>query len=105
MARLFKRKLKLCVSEIVQRNQVGFIQERLLCANVLLATELVKDFNAQGPTTRGCLKVDISKAYDNLSWDFLFKVLSAFDLPSKFIEWIKECVTTPSYSIAINGEL
>ncbi|XP_048628766.1 uncharacterized protein LOC106360905 [Brassica napus] len=105
MARLLKRKLKLCVSEIVQRNQVGFIQERLLSENVLLATELVKDFNAPGPTTRGCLKIDISKAYDNLSWDFLFKVLSAFDMPGRFIEWIKECVTTPSYSIAINGEL
>ena len=51
------------------------------------------------------MKIDISKAFDNLSWDFLFKVLNAFELPSNFIGWIKECVTTPSYSIAINGEL
>ncbi|CDY22893.1 BnaA01g18310D [Brassica napus] len=54
MARLLKRKLKLCVSEIVQRNQVGFIQERLLSENVLLATELVKDFNAPGMIISGC---------------------------------------------------
>lgn len=106
MARLLKKKLKLCVSEIVQRNQVGFVQERLLCENVLLATELVKDFNDCGPTTRGCLKIDISKAYDNLSWDFLLKVLSALDRPPRLIDWIKECVSTPSYSVvAINGEL
>lgn len=105
MARLLKRKLKLCVSEIVQRNQVGFVQDRLLCENVLLASELVKDFHAQGPTSRGCLKIDISKAYDNLSWDFLFKVLGALELLDKFIEWLKQCVTSPSYSIAINGEL
>lgn len=67
MARLLKKKLKLCVSDIVQRNQVGFVQERLLCENVLLASELVKDFNTPGSTSRGCLKIDISKAYDNLS--------------------------------------
>lgn len=105
MARVLKKKLKLCVSDIVQRNQVGFVQDRLLCENVLLASELVKEFNDQGPTTRGCHKIDISKAYDNLSWEFLLKVLSAIDLPERFIGWIKECVTTPSYSIALNGEL
>lgn len=86
-------------------NQVGFVQERLLCENVLLATELVKDFNAQGPTTRGCLKIDISKAYDNLNWDFLFRVLHVIELPDRFIDWLKECVTTPSYSVVVNGEL
>lgn len=105
MARLLKKKLKLCVSDIVQRNQVGFVQDRLLCENVLLATELVRDFQSQGPTTRGCLKIDISKAYDNLSWDFLFKVLSTLQLPAVFVDWIKECVTTTSFSVALNGEL
>lgn len=105
MARLLKKKLKLCVSDIVQRNQVGFVQDRLLCENVLLALELVKDFHVQGPATRGCLKIDISKAYDNLSWDFLLKVLRAIELPERFIGWIQECVTTPSYRVALNGEL
>lgn len=47
MTRLLKMKLKICVSDIVQRNQVGFVQDRLLCENVLLATELVKDFKVQ----------------------------------------------------------
>ena len=84
---------------------MGFVQDRLLCENVLLATELVKDFNDQGPTTKGCLKIDISKAYDNLHWDFLLKVLTALDLPEMFVEWIKECISTPSYNIAINGEM
>ena len=105
MAILLKKKLKLCVSDIVQRNQVSFVQERLLCENVLLATELVKDFYDQGPTTRGCLKIDISKAYDNPNWDFLMKVLQAIEMPDRLLDWIKECVTTPSYSIALNGEL
>lgn len=57
MARLLKKKLKVCVSDIVQRNQVGFVQDRLLCENVLLASELVKDFNDQGPTTRVVLRL------------------------------------------------
>lgn len=105
LARILKKKLKICVSDIVQRNQVGFVHDRLLCENVLLASELVKDFNDPGPTTRGCLKIDISKAYDNISWDFLLKVLQALELPDRFVGWIKECISTPAFSIAINGEL
>ena len=51
------------------------------------------------------MKIDIMKAYDNVRWEFLFDVLEAMGFPSIFIVWIKACVTSPSYSICINGEL
>ncbi|CDY59919.1 BnaC09g51780D [Brassica napus] len=51
--RAMKKKLQLVVEDIVQRNQVGFIQKRLLCENVLLASELVTDFHKEGETRRG----------------------------------------------------
>lgn len=105
VARLLKKRLKLFVSQAVQLNQVGFIKGRLLCENVLLASELVSGFQERGPTTRGCLQIDLVKAYDNLNWDFLFNILKAFNLPEVFISWIRECVTTTSFSIAFNGEL
>lgn len=49
--------------------------------------------------------MDLTKAYDNLDWRFLLNVLEAIDLPPIVIDWIKECVTTPSYNLVINGEL
>ncbi|CAL9237368.1 unnamed protein product [Arabidopsis halleri] len=105
IARLLKQKLKLFISDAVQGNQVGFVQGRHLCENVLLASELVNDFHSEGVTRRGCLQVDLAKAYDNLDWKFLMNVLQAIDLPDEFIGWIKECYTTPSFSVAFNGEL
>jgi len=66
IARLIKQKLKLFISDAVQGNQVGFVQGRLLCENVLLASELVTNFHSEGVTSRGCLQVDLAKAYDNL---------------------------------------
>jgi hypothetical protein len=65
----------------------------------------VDNFQAEGETTRGCLQVDISKAYDNVNWEFLINILKALDLPSVFINWIWVCISSPSYSIALNGEL
>ena len=105
ITRLISSRLKLFIDQAVQANQVGFIKGRLLCENVLLASELVDNFQAEGETTRGCLQVDISKAYDNVNWEFLINILKAIDLPPVFINWIWVCISSPSYSIAFNGEL
>lgn len=51
------------------------------------------------------LKVDIKKAFDTISWDFIIKLLDAQDLPPLFVTWIRECITSPRFSVAINGEL
>ncbi|KAL0439770.1 UNVERIFIED_CONTAM: LINE-1 reverse transcriptase [Sesamum latifolium] len=55
------------------------------------------------PTARCALKVDIRKAYDTVEWDFLRAVLQLFGFPALFISWIEECVTTPSFSVCLNG--
>lgn len=105
ISRILAKRLKLFMDSAVQRNQVAFIKGRLLCENVLLASELVDDFNKPGPVTRGCLQIDISKAFDNVDWGFLTNILQALDLPPLFINWLKVCYTTPSFSVAFNGEL
>ena len=49
--------------------------------------------------------MDILKAYDTVNWQFLLDALSFMGFPSMFIGWIRECVSTPRYSININREL
>lgn len=105
ITRLISKRLNLFIDQAVQSNQVGFIKGRLLCENVLLASELVDNFQAEGDTSRGCLQVDLTKAYDNVNWEFLINILKALNLPPIFINWIWVCISTPSYSIAYNGEL
>ncbi|CAA7016344.1 unnamed protein product [Microthlaspi erraticum] len=98
-------RLKLVTVSAVQRNQVGFVNGRLLCENVLLASELVNDFHKPGQISRGCQQIDITKAYDNGNWVFVPNILEALHLPQTFINWIKLCITSPHYSVAFNGEL
>ncbi|CAA7031764.1 unnamed protein product [Microthlaspi erraticum] len=105
ISKILASRLKLVTVNAVQRNQVGFVNGRLLCENVLLASELVTDFHKPGPITRGCLQIDITKAYDNVNWDFMVNILEALHLPQKFISWIRSCITSPHYSVALNGEL
>lgn len=46
----------------------------LIRETVLLALELVLDFHVSELPTRWCLKVDRTKAFDNLHYDFILLV-------------------------------
>ncbi|XP_059073331.1 uncharacterized mitochondrial protein AtMg01250-like [Cryptomeria japonica] len=48
-------------------------------------------------------KLDISKAYDKVNWDLLFKVLLKLGFNQKMVSMIRECVTTVQFSVLING--
>lgn len=73
--------------------------------NISLCQELLRKYDCVGISSRCTIKVDIQKAYDTVSWDFLHEVLRGLHYPTKFIHWIMECVTTPSYSVMMNGSL
>lgn len=49
------------------------------------------------------LKIDMQKAYDLVEWAFLEQVLNGLKCPELLVQWIMICLTTMSYSIAING--
>lgn len=49
------------------------------------------------------LKLDFEKAYDKISWDFLFEMLSHRGFSEIWCKWIKEVVTSGTLSVQING--
>ncbi|KAK4384534.1 putative ribonuclease H protein [Sesamum angolense] len=80
-----------------------FCPGRSIGDNILLAQEMFTGYNRQGLPKRCALKVDLRKAYDTVEWDFLIAALQLFGFPDTFIGWIEECVTTPMFSVCING--
>jgi hypothetical protein len=45
------------------------------------------------------------KAYDSLDWEYILHCLKCFGAPRRFIAWIRACITSPSFSISLNGTL
>ncbi|KAL9419228.1 hypothetical protein AB3S75_037059 [Citrus x aurantiifolia] len=51
------------------------------------------------------IKVDLEKAYDRLSWNFIHDTLQELNLPIGLINLIMACITTTRMNILWNGEL
>jgi hypothetical protein len=45
------------------------------------------------------------KAYDSVNWEFMIHRLHYFGFPVRFLSWIKVCITSPRFSMCLNGTL
>ena len=105
VSKILANRLKKLLPRIICENQSAFIKGRLLMENVLLASEMVKDYHKSSIPPRCVMKIDISKAFDSVQWEFVLKGLKALNFPEKYIHWIKLCITSLSFSVQVNGDL
>ncbi|XP_075663965.1 uncharacterized protein LOC142633609 [Castanea sativa] len=79
---------------------------RLITDNVLVAYETLHTMHTRkkGKKETLALKLDISKAYDRVKWKFLQRIMERMGFPALWIERVMCCVTTPTFSILVNGK-
>lgn len=51
------------------------------------------------------IQLDFSKAYNKISWEYMEAVLGAFGFDNQWIDWIMVLVSSPNFSILLNGDL
>ncbi|KAL9293991.1 putative RNA-directed DNA polymerase [Arabidopsis thaliana] len=105
ISKILANRLKIILPKFISSNQSAFVKDRLLMENLLLATEIIKDYHKETVSPRCAMKIDISKAFDSVQWGFLTTTLQALDFPEVYINWIKVCISTASFSVQVNGEL
>ncbi|GKC99545.1 RNA-directed DNA polymerase, eukaryota, reverse transcriptase zinc-binding domain protein, partial [Tanacetum coccineum] len=103
ISKVIVNRLKEGLGSIIDCNQSAFILGRQISDNILLAQEFVNGYSCKGGALKCAFKVDIEKAYDTVSWDFLKTALIKFGFHASMIKWIMVCLTTASFSICING--
>ncbi|XP_020672498.1 uncharacterized protein LOC110092330 [Dendrobium catenatum] len=103
MAKLIANRLKPILPLIIHDSQASFIANRQSMDNIILSNELLKVF--KGPQKFFCAKLDIKKAFDSVSRNFLLHRLKLKGFPDKFIDWIKGCISNVHFSICLNDSL
>lgn len=105
LAKWLVNRMKSLLPMLIDDYQITFIPGRLMDDNILIAHEITHLINRQrrGGNHLAALKLDISKAYDRVSWVFLLKVLHAYGFPAHWIKMIQTCISTVTYRVLING--
>ncbi|XP_021749725.1 uncharacterized protein LOC110715453 [Chenopodium quinoa] len=98
-------RLKPLLHGMVTENQSAFVPKRLITNNALIALELFHTMKKRSKGRRGSIakKLDMSKAYDRVEWEFLRRLLTKLGFAGAWVDTIMTFVSTVSYSFNING--
>ncbi|XP_042964017.1 uncharacterized protein LOC122298309 [Carya illinoinensis] len=102
-AKILVSRLTNLLPKMISQEQGAFIPGRSIFENISLTQEMVHSINKTIYGGNVLVKLDMSKAYDRVNWRFLIHVLGVFGFSSQFCDLINLCISSPWYSIMLNG--
>ncbi|XP_020256684.1 uncharacterized protein LOC109833427 [Asparagus officinalis] len=105
ISKILANRIRPILGSIVNDAQSAFVKGRQISSNISLAHELAKSYSRKGISPRVMLSIDIRKAFDTVNWKFLKKMLEGLGFPRVMVKWILACISSPRFSISLNGSL
>lgn len=98
--------LKLVLSLVSSDAQSAFMPGRLIIDKIIVGFKVLNSLKSKCNGQKGSMvvKLDMSNAYDSVDWCFLEKIIQKLGFDAKWVALIMECVSTPSFSVLLNGE-
>ncbi|GAA0158866.1 hypothetical protein LIER_38739 [Lithospermum erythrorhizon] len=89
---------------IISEEQGRFVTNSDIHNNILLAQELTQALDRKIKDNNLMINIDMSKAFDKLSWNFLDIFTQKFGFQVGWIDMIRRCISNSWFSVIINGE-
>ncbi|KAJ9536728.1 hypothetical protein OSB04_un000113 [Centaurea solstitialis] len=103
ISKIVVERIKPVLSSLVGNYQSAFIPGRRITDNILMAHELVVNYQRESGPPKCAFKIDIRKAYDMVNWRYLLNMLTGFGFHPVMVKWVEEMISTPTYSVSLNG--
>ncbi|KAL0448791.1 UNVERIFIED_CONTAM: hypothetical protein Slati_1435500 [Sesamum latifolium] len=104
LSKLLYRRISQALPELISPSQSGFVPGRLISDNILLAQEMIHHLDLRYKNSNLVIKLDMSKAYDRVSWAFLLIVMQKMGFPTRFLTLIKHAIKNCWFTVLVNGE-
>ncbi|XP_062176085.1 uncharacterized protein LOC133881146 [Alnus glutinosa] len=104
ISKLLANRFKILLHHFISPNQSAFVPSRTIHDSSILALELLHTIKSKkGRGGLMAVKIDMEKAFDRMEWGFLLSILIKPGFNSIWINWIRICISSTSFSILING--
>jgi hypothetical protein len=90
------------ISDLVSHAQSTFIRRRCILENYLYVRNLARAYH-RNKTPALLMKLDISKAFDCVSWEYLLDLLQHCGFPARWRNWLSLLLSSSSSSVRLNG--
>ncbi|KAK1630801.1 hypothetical protein QYE76_005116 [Lolium multiflorum] len=101
-SKMLANRLRGRLGELISMNQSAFVKKRSLHDNFVLVRQVARKINSMR-NTGVLLKLDLARAFDSLSWSFLFEVLRRMGFGERFLKWIALLLYTANTRVLVNG--
>jgi hypothetical protein len=107
ISKVLANRLKKILNHIISPVQSAFIPRRLITDNVVVAYETLHTMHTRLKGKKGfmAVKVDMSKAYDKIEWNFLEGVMEKMGFAWRWIDLTMMCVRIVSFGVIVNGKV
>jgi hypothetical protein len=94
--------LKTILPFIISKEQFGYVEGQQILDNIILAHEVIHSLKSSC-TPGMIIKLDFSKSFDKVSWQYMQRILTTFGFHSEWISWILKLTSNAFFSILVNG--
>ncbi|GJS91543.1 RNA-directed DNA polymerase, eukaryota [Tanacetum coccineum] len=102
LAKILANRLASVIDSVISNEQLAFIKGRQILDGPLMINEIV-EWCKRRKKKAMLFKIDFEKAFDMISWDYIFSRLHHLGFGSKWIRWIKACLSSLFALVLING--
>jgi len=104
ISKLLANSLKPLLNNIISPFQTAFVPNRHIQDNSILAHEMLHTLKSKrGRGGLMAINIDMEKAFDKMEWSFLVAILTKLGFHPTWINWIRLCISTSSFSVLLNG--
>ena len=86
-------RIKSVLNKLISKDQTGFLKERYIGENTRLIYDSL-DFTEENDIPGLLLFIDFEKAFDSVTWNFLYEVLNFFNFGPGVIYLVKHSIMT-----------
>eukprot|EP00253_Pinus_taeda_P023386 PITA_23386 len=102
ISKVVANRLKPLLPLLILPEQTGYVEGRQIMDGIILSKEVIHSLKILKKPSM-IMKLDLSKAFDKLSWEYIHQMLLAFGFNATWTRWIMNLITSPCFSVLLNG--